>query len=98
LGFEIRLKTGFYETKPYDLLISKNRLVLSSAESGEDMIFVHEKEILFVSLREKKHSEIEIQTLENSYQAVFCDNTDFEEVLRILEDNLHAKIICECLL
>lgn len=98
MEFEIRLKTGFFETKPYNLLIGKNRLVLSSVNSADDNISVHEKEILLVSLREKKHSEIEVQTMENNYQGVFCDDIDFEEVLRILKENLHAKIICECLM
>ena len=95
LAFRVRLKTGFYETKPYDLLISKQKLVLSPIESKDDAITLSETEILFVYLREIKHYEIEVQTSDHIFQGIFYYNIDIEEVLRLLRNNLHTQIIFE---
>ncbi len=95
MSFEIRLKTGFYATKLYDLLISKNKLVLSSAEAGDDVITILDKDILNVTIIKKKHSEIEVQTSDKIFQGILCDNSNFEEILSTLKENLHIKIICE---
>lgn len=43
MDFEFRIRTGFFETMVYDLLISKGKLVLSPKESGDSLITIPEK-------------------------------------------------------
>lgn len=95
MGFEIKLKTGFFETKEYDLLISKNKLILSSAEGEDQVITIFDKDIIAVSLKNEKLAEIEINTWDRIYRGVLCSKPEFEDLLRMLKENLNRKIICE---
>jgi hypothetical protein len=95
LGFELRLKTGFYETAAYDMLLSRNKLILSPIESGCQIITVPGKEILTITLKNEKAPEIEIQTWEKIYQGSLLEKTDFEKLIGLLKENLNVKIICE---
>jgi len=91
----IRLKTGFFETKEYELLISKDRLVLSSTEIENDKITILVKDILSITLKNEKAPGIEIQTGEKIYQGSFTEKIDFEKLIGLLKENLNVKIICE---
>ena len=95
LSFEFRLKTGFFETKLFALLIRKAKLVLSPTESAEQTITVAEKDIRGITLKNKKSLEIEIQTEDMIYQGVFSNKADFKKILEQLKENLDVKIECE---
>ena len=95
LGLGFRLKTGFYETKLFDLLISKGKLVLSRSESGDQVITIPEKDILSITLKSEKLLEIEIQTWDKTYQGILYNNTDYEKLLEQLKENINIKIIFE---
>jgi len=95
LGFEFRLKTGFFETKVFDLLISKGKLVLSPIETRDQVITIQEKDILNITLKNGKSLEIEIQTWDKIYQGVIGNKADYEELLRQLKGNINKKILCE---
>jgi hypothetical protein len=61
LGFEFRMKTGFYETKMYDLQISKGEVVLLPKESDDPLITIPEESILNITLKKSEKSfEMEI--------------------------------------
>jgi len=93
--FNIRMKTGFFETKVYELLISKDQLVLSSKESKNDSIIILDKNIISITLNNEKAPEIEIQTGKKIYQCSLLEQTDFENLIGFLKENLSVKIICE---
>ncbi len=95
LGFEFRLKTGFFETKLIDLLISKGKLMLSPSEAEDQVITISEKDILNITLKNVKSLEIEIQTWDKIYQGVFIDKADYEELLKKLKENINKKIVFE---
>jgi len=95
LGFEFRLKTGFFETKSFDLLISKGKLILSPSEAEDQVITISEKDILNITLKNVKSLEIEIQTWDKIYQGVFIDKADYEELLKKLKENINKKIFFE---
>ena len=95
LGFPFRLKTGFYETKQFDFLISKGKLVLVPPESAESWITIEEQDILTITLKNEKALELDIQTRDNIYQGIFGNQTDFEELLGQLKENIHKRIVCE---
>jgi len=89
------MKTGFFETKAYELLIGKDRLVLSSKESESDNITIPDKNIILITLKNEKAPEIEIQTWDKIYQGSLLEKTDFEKLAGLLKENLNVKIICE---
>lgn len=93
--FNIRLKTGFFETKAYDLLIGKDKMVLSSKESGSDVITIPDKNIISITLKSEKTSEVEIQTQDKIYQCSLFEKFDFENLLKTLKENLSTTITCE---
>jgi len=95
LGFEFRLKTGFFETKPFDLLISKGKLILSPSEAEDQVITISEKDILNITLKNVKSLEIEIQTWDKIYQGVFDNKAEYEKLLGDLKENINKKIVCE---
>ena len=92
--FSIRLRTGFYETKPYALSVGKGVLDLVPKETGETLS-LSDHQLLSVSLSKKKFVELEIQTSERLYLGVLCDQSDFEAVFTSLKENLRTKIHCE---
>lgn len=96
MGFKFRMKTGFYETKMYDLLISKGKLILSPKESDDRLITIPEESILNITLKKTEKSfEMEIQTYEKSYQGLLVNKTDYELLLEQLKENISKKILCE---
>ena len=58
MGFEFRIKTGFFETKPFDLLIGKGKLILSPTEPEDQVIIIKEEDILSITLKNVKSLEI----------------------------------------
>ena len=95
LGFEFRLKTGFFETKPFDFLIRKGKLILSPSESKDQVIMIQEEDILSITLKTVKSLEIEIQTWDKIYQGIFDNKDDYEKLLGQLKENINKKIVCE---
>ncbi len=95
LGFEFRLKTGFFETKRFDLIARKGNLILSPVEAEDQVIIIPEKDILNVTLKNTKSLEMEIQTWDKVYQGIFNNKTDYEELLGQLKGNINKKIVCE---
>ena len=91
----IRMRTGFFETKTYELLIGNDRLVLSSKETESDSIIILANNIISITLKNKKVPEIEIQTGEKIFQGSFTEKIDFTKVIDSLKENLSVKIICE---
>lgn len=92
---DIRMKTGFFETKEYELLVCKDRLVLSSKETENDNITISAKNISSIVLKNEKTPELEIQANEKNYQLTISEKTSFEKLIIMLRENLSVKIICE---
>lgn len=96
MGFKFRMKTGFYETKMYDLTIRKGGLVLSPTELEDLLITIPEENILNISLKgSEKFIEVEIQTNKKDYQGLLVNKADYELLLEQLKENISKKIICE---
>ncbi len=90
--FDIRLKTGFYETKPYCLSIGRGVLELLPEEFGEKIRIFMEKEILSVTLMGKGSAEVEIQTADRLYHMVLCDPLHSGELYQSVKENLRVRI------
>jgi len=91
----MRLKTGFFETKLYDLQISKGMLRLSPKILGDEEIVLWENDISDLILTAGEDLEIEINTLGQSYQGTITNKAQYEDLLSGLKANLNKKILCE---
>lgn len=96
MGFKFRMKTGFYETKIYDLTIKKGGLVFLPIEFEDLLITIPEENILNISLKgSEKSIEVEIQTDKKGYQGLLVYKTDYDLLLQQLKENISRKIFCE---
>lgn len=93
--YKIRLKTGFYETKPYRLLIENGLLVLSPEEPGDQCITIPDWEVLSIGLYHQKTPGIEIHVRDNRYRCTLAEKTDYEKLLNRIKENPSVKIVCE---
>lgn len=91
----MRLKTGFFETKFYALKISKGKLRLSPKILEDKDINLLEKDISDLLLKNGEALEIEINTLDQSYQGTITDKENYDDLLSELKTNLDIKILCE---
>ncbi len=92
--YEFRLKTGFFETKLYNLSIKDQRITILDNE--EELIVIDDDDLLCVSVTEKNHIEIEIQTKTNVYSGTI--STAAASASRLLDDlkeKLNKKILYE---
>jgi len=90
------MKTGFFETKKYDLLIRKGKLILSPKESNDGLITLPEESILSITLKKSQKSlEMKIQTDEKIYQGLLDSKTDYEKFIYQMKENINKKILCE---
>jgi len=96
LDCEFRMKTGFFETKIYDLLIRKGKLILSPKESEDRSVTIPEESILNITLKKSQKSfEMEIQTDEMIYQGLLDNKTDYKKLINKIKKNINKKILCE---
>jgi len=92
LECEMRLKTGFFETKLYDLQFSKGKLKLSPNILGDKEIVLLVKEISYLQLKNGENLENEVNTLGLSYQVTITDKGNYDDLLSKLKANLNIKI------
>lgn len=96
MGFEFRMKTGFFETKLYVLLIRKGKLILSPKESEDGLITIPEASILNITLKKiQKSFEMEIETEETIYLGLLDNMADYEKLINQMKENINKKILCE---
>ncbi len=96
MDYEFRMKTGFFETKTYDLLFHKGELVFYPKEIDDGLITILEESILSITLKKKQKSlDIEIQTDEKIYQGLLDNKTDYEKFINQMKENINKKILCE---
>jgi len=95
LDYELRLKTGFFETKIYAMKINKGKLRLSPQKSADEEIVLLDKDISGIMLKNGEALEIEINLLEQSYQGTITSKAKYEDLLSGLKTNLNIKILCE---
>lgn len=93
--FRIRLKTGFFETKPYRLIIGNGEVVLSPEEPEGRSITIPDGEILSIGMDNHKAPEIEIHTRDKRYCCTLNAKTDFEKIISSIKENPSVKIVYE---
>lgn len=91
-----RIKTGFFETKPYKLRAEEGSLLLIPLqEGGGDVFVLAEGDILSVTLTEGRLPELEIQTRNKLYSGILEESCSLAEVINYLKEYLNINITCE---
>lgn len=69
MSWQIKLKTGFFETKPYRLTVSPHAIRLSPQDNAQNAITIAGEQLLCVSLtrQAKDKAELEIRTGRSVY-------------------------------
>ena len=81
-----RIKTGFFETKPYRLKAEEGNLSLIPLQKGgEGIIVLSEGDILSVTLTEGRLPELEIQTCDAPYTGTLEEGSILAEVVNYLK-------------
>ncbi|MGI6433983.1 MAG: hypothetical protein ACOX0F_01210 [Syntrophomonadaceae bacterium] len=92
----IRMKTGLFETTPFRLQTGENRLLLIPVTAeGAEPIVLDEKDILSITLTQRRLTELEIQTRDTLYSGLFEEGYPFEETVNCLKRHLNVNITCE---
>ena len=91
--YKVRLKTGFYETRPYDLYIEPGRLVLSSADDENGKVCIDAAALRSFTLINKKLPELEIQTLSAVYLATLKEQENLGDLFLLLKQYFDRPIV-----
>lgn len=81
LIFNVRLKTGYFKTELYEMVIDKNHISLKPKDDGIKLMTINLHDLVAVSITGKIHPEIEIQTTKNTYYGIMDEYTDMDELL-----------------
>jgi len=91
-----RIKTGFFELRPFRLKAEEGNLLLLPLQvEDKGRIVLAEGDILSVTLTEGRHPELEIQTQEALYSGVLEEGCSLAEVVNYLKEYLNINITCE---
>lgn len=92
--YEVRLKTGFFETTRYQISISEGFLnLIPIYDSEKSPICIAQKDIISILLLKNRLEEIEIKTIGDTISGVFDQNSDLRKMKQELKRKIHAKII-----
>lgn len=96
MTWNVKMKTGFYETTNYDLSIFDGKILLiPSALGAKEAIEIVDHDLISITLTKKKNSEIEIRTRNQMFTGTLLENLYLREIYPILKKQINAKIIYE---
>lgn len=91
-----RIKTGFFEMKPYRLEAEEGKLsLIPLQEGGEGILILLEGDIISVTLTAGRLPELEIQTRNKLYSGILGENCSLAEIVNYLKEHLSINIFCE---
>lgn len=95
MTFKIKLKVGFFKTKPYELSVNKGQIALIPLEENENVILINNSELQSVNFITKdiRGGEIEIITKDDIYIGSLVVSNEFKELEKVLSKELGHKII-----
>lgn len=85
MTFKVRLKAGFFKTRPYLLSFSDGQLILTPGEKSEgSCLVVRDRDLKSIGIKKggHKHAELEIITLNGVIIGNLAPHTDLEEVYK----------------
>jgi len=92
--YEVKMKTGFFETTRYFLSAASGGIALCPAEDKSKAgIHVPEDEIIDIMLIQEKNAAIEIKTCHRTISGIFTKNLDLRDVHSELRKYIKKDVI-----
>ncbi len=95
---EIRIKTGFYATEPYELTVENGIITMTpKLSSGISRISVTEDELfsLSISIKKRKHPYFELSSKNGDYEGHFCTARGLDRLIGNLRRQFRQKILSD---
>ena len=93
MNVELRLKTGFYETAAYKMIIGENQILLYAlCEDPAKDIRIDNDDLLTFLITAKKNPEIEIQTKNKVLSGTLAADIDLDKLFNELKKNFNKKV------
>lgn len=95
MSWQIKLKTGFFETKPYRLTVSPQAIGLLPQDKAQNAITIAGEQLLCVSLtrQAKDKAELEIRTGRSVYICSLLSADDISGAEAALKAAFDRKLI-----
>ena len=96
MSYQVKLKTGFYETTLYDLSLSQDKIQFIPLENTEkEVITIKSDDLITITLTKRTHSEIEVLARNRIFTGTFIQDPDLRELQKTLKKYINTKIIYE---
>jgi len=95
VDYHIKIKTGFFKTSTYRFIVRKGLVELIPEKEGEDIISIEEGEIASMLLRKKDDLYVDFILNEGVISGTFLDVGDFQNVFKLLRENIDKNLIYE---
>ncbi len=93
--YYIKVKTGFFKTTKYQLVVKKSLVELIPENNDSKKIFLKEDEILSVSLRKKDELHLDFNLKEGGITGRLLDIQNIQKIFKLLKENINKNIIYE---
>jgi hypothetical protein len=93
VDYHIKIKTGFFKT--YRFIVRKGLIEMIPENEGEYKISIKEGEIVSMLLRKKDDLYVDFILNEGVISGIFLDVGDFQNVFKLLKENIDRNLIYE---
>lgn len=95
VDYHIKIKTGFFKTSTYRFIVRKGLIEMIPENEGEYKISIKEGEIVSMLLRKKDDLYVDFILNEGVISGIFLDVGDFQNVFKLLKENIDRNLIYE---
>lgn len=96
MSYEIKLRTGFFESSLFSLSVSPGLIQFIPIESTDkSSIIINEKDLVAITLLKNKTGEIDIETYNQILTGTFTKKIDLKKVVKDFKKNINKKIYYE---
>ena len=94
-NYYIKVKTGFFKTIKYKLIVKKNLIELIPEKSEENEISLKENEIVSIFLRKKDKVYVDFNLKEGGITGTILNIKDAQKIFKLFKENMNKNIIYE---
>lgn len=95
MNYQLKLRTGFFETAPYQMSIGENHIRLTPATRANGDVIDLGSDIAVSIYVKRNHPELEIQAKNRTYRATFFSDPGISNLLSEMRSKLNCRITYE---
>ena len=89
--YEVKLRTGYFQTSQYNMVIADNQILLASTTGRYEDIRIMNIDLIVVSSEGKRNRVLEIQSNDIVYSCILHKDTDLDVMLSTLRKELNVS-------